>query len=253
MIIKKKSKPSSLANLRAKISAPAEAEAASSGGGATSWMTQGTKKIAAFVQSVKQNSTRSRKPEFYVRSGETKRVRFRSSEPLASFQVYSFRANGKWQSYTTPGDDDVDMFRDNGLRPQFKVAYEIIDLDGYVPKKGKNAGKAVRNVASFWVLGMRLYEQVCILKEKYGDLTERTFSVTRSGERQDTVYTILPEDPEEMPQLDKIKSIRDSFASYYAPPTLAEQKRLMAGYSPDEQEDSAPARSAPRRKDVDED
>ena len=246
MIIKKAGGASKLAKLTAKVSAPTEAKV---GGGAASWMTQGTKKIAAFVQSVKQNATRKRKPEFYVPPDTTKRVRFRDDEPIASFQSYSFRAGGNWNSYTAPGEGEVDLFLKNQLRPQFKVAYEVIDLDGYVPKKGKNAGKRVKNVPSFWVLGMRLYEQIAILKEKYGSLTERTFSVTRTGSRTNTVYTILPEDPEEMPHLDKIPSIRDSFQTYYAPPTLAEQKRLMAGYDPSEQEDDAPQKRAAREKD----
>lgn len=246
MIIKKAGGTSKLAKLSSKISAPTEAK---TGGGAASWMTQGTKKIAAFVQSVKQNAARTRKPEFYVPEGETKQIRFREDDPVASFQSYSFRAGGKWNSYTAPGEGEVDMFQQNGLRPQFKVAYEIVDLDGYVAKKGKNAGKRVKNIPSFWILGMRLYEQVAILREKYGSLTERTFSVTRTGSKTSTVYTILPEDPEEMPELDKIPSIKDKFASFYAPPTLAEQKRLMSGFDPSEQDDNPPQRRAVREKD----
>ena len=93
MIIKKAGGASKLAKLTAKVSAPTEAKV---GGGAASWMTQGTKKIAAFVQSVKQNATRKRKPEFYVPPDTTKRVRFRDDEPIASFQSYSFRAGGNW-------------------------------------------------------------------------------------------------------------------------------------------------------------
>lgn len=242
MKLKKSSKPSSV--LADKVSALESKEADTAN--PTSWLTRG-KKVAAFVESIKQGSQRVRKPEFYVKTDESKRIRFRTSEPLACFQVYAFRSGGMWQSYTAPGDDQRDLFRENGLRPMFKAAYEIIDLDGYVPKKGKNAGKAVKNVPSFFVVGMRLYEQIAMLQKKYGDLTDRTFTVSRTGSGQQTVYTILPDDPEEMPALDKIPSIADKLSTYYAPPSLAEQKRIMAGYNPDEQEDYS-ARRPQREK-----
>jgi len=233
----KAEKTSTLDNLRDKLSSGVEAE---SGGAIGSWMTKGTKKIAAFVESIKRDSARNRKPEFYVIPDTTKRIRFRTSDPLASFQVYSFRVGGKWQTYTAPSEGERDMFQENGLRPQFKVAYEIVDLDGYTPKKGKNAGVQVKNVPSFWVLGMKLYEQVSILRQKYGDLTKRTFSVTRSGAGTGTVYTILPEDPKDLPHLMKIPSIISKFEECYRPPSLNEQARILHGYNPAEQEDDGP-------------
>lgn len=198
----------------------------------SSWLVKGSANIAAEVESAKVASMKRFAPEFFLRDGESKLIRLRSSEPLCLFKQYSVKINGKWNRVTAPPVGERDLMREEGLKPSARIAYEVIDKEGYVDKKNV----AHRNVARFWIVNMKLHEQLETIRRKKGGLTAFDLEVSRSGQKQKTTYTIMVEAPSPFPGIDRIPSIKNDFSKYYAPPSIAEQKTLMSGFSLEEQD-----------------
>lgn len=225
----------SLNKLANKVSSPVSArgqnsDAAAANPGSATWMTKGTDRINAQVENVKLSAQRSFAPELRVKDGESKRIRFRANEPIGSLYRYSLKVNGNWTSVTMPPEGEDDPAAEAGLKPSLKVLWEVVDIDGYVDKKGKKHTM----VPKFLLANVRLHEQLEMLKRKKGgDLTSFTIEISRTGTGTQTSYMLLPEDPEPMPELKKVPLIRNDAAKFYSPLPSAELARLVARNSPD--------------------
>ena len=204
---------------------------AKTGESKSSWLTQGAGNIASEVANLKVQAQKKFAPEFYLRDGESKDVRLRTSEPLGLFKQYSVRINGNWNRITAPAAGERDLMREAGLKAATRVIYELIDIEGYTDKKGV----AHRNVARFFVTNMRIHEQLELIRKKKGGLTAFNINISRTGKGQSTTYSLLPDEVSASPS--GVLTIRADLDKYYAPPSLAEQQTFMAGFDPAEQGD----------------
>ena len=205
--------------------------------GSMDWLTQGTSNIRSQLAVLQMKHNASRAPEFYLRSGESKRLRFRSSSPLAMWTAYRLQIDGFWKYFTAPAPGERDLFREQGLRPVSRVCFEVIDLDGFTYTKGDRAGKSVKNVPCFFVMSTKLYEQLMVIAQKRGDLSKFDLEVSKSGKGKNTVYTFLP-DPQSPFNFSSIPSIASDLPKYYAPPQVAEQRQLLNSHTPADEDGS---------------
>jgi hypothetical protein len=194
----------------------------------TGWMTKGSENIASQVETIKIDAQRKFAPEVIIKEGESKRLRFRANDPIGSVRRYTVKVNGRWTSVTQPPEGEPDPFRENNLRSSLKVIWEVVDIDGYKDKTGKQH----KMVPRFLVANVRLHEQLEVIRKKRGDLTKYTIEVSRTGSGTQTTYTLLPEAPSPFPEMLKIPSIKGDVAKYYAPLSLAEMESLVARYEP---------------------
>lgn len=225
-----------LAKLVQKVQPAAGAVARNAGaspannGSINGWMTKGTEKIATQVENVKLTSQRKFAPEIMIRDGESKLIRFRANDPIGSLYRYSLKINGKWTQVTAPEEGKTDPMREAGLRPSLKVIWEVIDINGYVDKKGQKQEMLPR----FLVANVRLHEQLETIRKKKGDLTKFDIEISRSGSGTQTTYTLLPEFPAPLKGIEKVKSIRGDVPLYYAPLSLGEMEALTSRNQPSE-------------------
>lgn len=224
-------KSTKLAKLTQSVSKPSSGAVASNAGtppANNGWMTKGSTQIASQVETVKLDAQRRFAPEIMIKDGESKRIRMRANDPLGSLRRYTVKVNGRWQSVTQPPEGSPDPLREAGLRASLKVLWECVDIDGYVDKQGKKQTMLPR----FLVANVRLHEQLEVIKKKKGDLTRFTLEISRTGAGTNTTYTLLPEDPEPMPQLARIPSLKGDVAKYYAPLSLAEMESIASRHEP---------------------
>ena len=173
-------------------------------------------------------------PESYLKSGESKNIRFRTSVPLGQIFRYTIKNNGRFDRYTAPAEGETDLFRENGLRASFSALYEIIDIDGYVEKK---TGKRKTMQARFFPVGIRLYEQLEHLRKVKGNLTSFTINIAKTGQKKSTSYALIPDVPKPLLGAERVPTIKNDIAKYYAPPSEAEQRSIFARFDPSAQSD----------------
>lgn len=209
-----------------------KAEASSAKSGGMGWLTQGSDAVRAQFERTKVSAT-SFAPEFFLRDGDSRTVRFRCSEPLGTFGRYSLRKDGRWHSFTAPASGDRDRFREAGLKPSQKFLYELIDVEGYVSKKD---GKHHKNQPKFFLANMRQYEQLEMIRKKLGSLTAFNIEIACSGSKQQKTLMFMPEAPRPFNGLDKIPSLKKDIAKYYAPPSDSTQRSVLEGFDPADNE-----------------
>ncbi len=199
------------------------------------WAVTDIAKVRDQLAVQRAQSGANRPPELYVKDGETKRLRFRDNEAIAGIWQYSLKVNGKWVSHTMPSDGQVNYYhKKGGLRPSFKVIYEVIDLDGYTDKNGKK----IKNVPRFLKASGRLNEQLELVKSKRNGLTGFIVELKRTGQSTNTLYSVYPEDPSKTPpELLKIPRLRKDFRKYYAP-LPPEQQKAVVGMMDTDTEDA---------------
>lgn len=170
-------------------------------------------------------SGRNRPPELWIKDGEEKSIRSRLPGPVACLWRYTLHMGGdKWMQVTMPEEGEVDLLKDQGLTPQLRAIYDVIDVKGFVDKKGKR----FRNVPRFFNCNSKMYEQLETIRKKRGPLCDFNIDVSRTGTRQTTTYVFLPDTPSPMTaEMKAAKHIRGDFAKFYAPPTEQEQEALL--------------------------
>lgn len=175
------------------------------------------------VATVDASSKRSRAPTFYIPDGETKTVTLRDNESLGGLYMYSVHNGVRWTKVTQPPEGEIDLFARAGRNPQFNVLYEVFDRDGYTDKK---TGKKLKDLPRFWLVTQKMHKQLMHIKAKQGDLTKIDLEIHREGKKQ-PAYTIqvapttLPASAKKQPRL------ADEIAEFFAPPTEAEQRRML--------------------------
>jgi hypothetical protein len=230
----KLTKTTSLAKVAKKVSFGGDSVAGNSGGrpdNANGWLTKGADNIAAQVEKVRLSAGRKFAPEVFIKDGESKVLRFRTDEPIGLLRRYQVKINGKWQSVTAPAEGTPDPLREAGLKPALRALYEVIDVDGYTDKKGKQH----RMEARFFVANIKVHEQLETIRKKKGGLSKFNIEVSRSGSGTSTTYTLLPEDPGPLAGADRVQSIRKDVPNYYAPPPIAELRALANRFEPDDE------------------
>lgn len=195
------------------------------------WMTKGAENIAAQLEKVRIASNRKFAPEIHVKDGESKRLRFRSDDPIGTLRRYQIKINGKWTSVTAPQEGTPDALREVGKKASLKALYEVIDIDGYVDKQGKSH----KMEAKFLLANLKVHDQLMVIKKVKGGLTGFNIVLARSGSGTATTYTLLPEDSGPLPGADRVKSIRNEVGTYYAPPPPSEIRALANGCEPDDE------------------
>lgn len=167
-----------------------------------------------------------RAPELYFKDGEERTIRICQPEALALIWQYNLKVNGKFQRLTAPARGEADLFRDEGLKPQLRAIYEVIDYKGYRDKKDKRH----KNVRRFLVVSAKVHEQLEAIKKKLGPLNEYDLHVTRTGSDQSTTYTYIPGAHCKIPKEARGKegdSLANRIGEFYKPKTEAEQRILL--------------------------
>ena len=200
------------------------------------WMMTSTDAQNQAIAVQQLRSGHNRPPEFWLKDGEERPVRFRSSQPIAMLWRYSLRVNGNWASYTAPAEGEEDLFRDElGLRPALKAIYELIDIKGYTDKKGKK----FKNVPRFYATNTRTHQQLQKFNAKRGPITKYDIEISRTGTGTQTLYSMMPGEISPMSYEAKTApSLAADFAKYYAPLTEAEQRALIKQRTSRDTEDS---------------
>ncbi len=200
--------------------------------GTAGWMLKGKRADAAVAQQRVQSQTKYA-PEFWLNDGETKVVRFRQAEELCCLKVYQMKVGGKWKRYTAPAQGERDRFAEAGLKATIKAIYELIDIEGYTDKKGKKH----KNISRFFVTSGKVREQLTGIRERRGDLCDYDIEVRRTGSGQQTQYNFQVESPSDMTsEMKKAEKLAGRIEEFFAPPSDADQKAILAGYEPDEQD-----------------
>lgn len=190
------------------------------------WMkTKPSEQRAALEESNARNA-RNRAPELWLQDGDEKLVRFRHEGALGTIFRYRLKVDGKWRSYTMPREGDVDLFATKlNLNATFAAIYELVDIKGFTDKQQKKH----KFVPRFYVVGSRQFEQLELIRKKRGPLNKYDVTITRSGEDKNTTYAYFPEMEEPAdPRVKSAQSLAGEVETYYAPPTEAEQRAIVA-------------------------
>jgi hypothetical protein len=222
--------------------------------GGEDWMIQGREGIkAAEKRQQKIQKARRRAPEVYLKDGETKLFRFRTSEPVGIFR-YRARVGKYHQYFTQPAHGDRDLFAESGLEASLAFCYEVFDRTGYVDKK---TGKRIKNIPRFFWCSGRTQKAIEKINQKKGGLVKFDIEVSREGADKSTTYTFYPEDNSALSgEMLKAPRLMDEFADYYAPKDEEAQRLILSGVLPeddDEDESSVPRKKKHRDEDEDDD
>ena len=177
-----------------------------------------------------------RAPEFWVKDGESRLVRFVDSDAVVSFECYRFKYNGRWSRFTRPRPGKPDLFASKlGLRPQRVFVFRLIDIDGYTDRRGKK----MTNLPRFFVVSNRLYDQLQMLASEVGeDLNEFNIKVSRTGQGRDTTYLFIPKQGSPMTsQMKKAISAFPKWQDVYKPLTTDQQRSLVGNVVGSEDDD----------------
>lgn len=199
-----------------------------------SWADTDRSRYRALAKAAKIAGRRA--PEFWVKDGDSRLIRFLDEDAVVSFQCYRFQLNGKWVRFTKPVDGKPDLFASRlGLRAGRVFVYRIIDIEGYVNKRGKK----ITNQPKFLVASNRMYEQTRMLaKESEVELNEQNIKVSRSGGGQDTTYMFVLKPKSKLtPEMKKAAANFPKWKDYFRPPTTSEQKTIVASYAPGSEDD----------------
>jgi len=204
------------------------------GGDSASWAITDPSKFKALASS-QVNSAR-RPPEFWVREGEKKLIRFVDEGARTAFKVYRFRYNGNFVRHTAPPPGKPDLYEMKmGLKPSFVYLFRIVDIEGYVAKDGKK----LTNIPRYYLVGARNYSQISDLPEVTGaPLNEYNVYVKRTGTGTSTNYLFVPQ-PVSPLQAAHIKAVAElpDWKTVYAPRSVEEQEVIASTYSPLEEEE----------------
>jgi hypothetical protein len=185
------------------------------------------------VQRQKLQSNRNRAPEFYLKDGEDKDIRFRSDDPIAIIYRYQVKVNGKWIQVTKPKNGDPDLMNKKGIKPTMRAIYEVIDIRGFTDKEGKKH----KNIPRFWAVSGRVHETIQAVRAKVGSLVKQRINVARRGQQTQTTYALIPVGKEMMtPEQLKAPKLAADFRKYYAPPSIEEQRAFIGGIDEDDDE-----------------
>jgi hypothetical protein len=194
-----------------------------------SWMLADRESKEKAFAAQKVMAGKDRPPELWIPDGVTKTVRFRDAKEIALIWRYSIQIGGpkgKWRQFTVPEDGATDLFRDVlGAKPSLKAVYEVIDIDGY---KDDKTGKRFRNLPRFFVVAQRLHEQLEAIRKKRGGLDTCNIDISRTGQKRETNYSVIPDVPSPMLSDWKAKPrLSLEFEKYYAPLTEEEQEQVV--------------------------
>lgn len=200
----------------------------------SSWMTTDASQYKNLAEESKRGSQRV--PEVWIKPDTSMKLRFRTEEPIASFERYRVRgSNGKFENYTKPGVGQPDLIGAQlKLRPQRVYIYEVIDIDGFVTKKNVR----MKCIPRFLVASTRLYENIKMLQANLGrSLTSGYITLSRSGTGTNTTYMLMPCGGSALPTMEEKKAprIQGDLPKYYTPPSEAQQMRICSGYTPEEE------------------
>jgi hypothetical protein len=194
------------------------------------WMEIDPDEIKRKAAEQKEQMFSNRPPEFFLMPDESRNIRFRSDTPIACISQYSIpvgvtpAGNMRFDKFTAPEEGEEDLFAEAGKQSSFRAIYEIIDLTGY---KHKKKGR-IKNIPRFWNVAMREYEAFEVMRKKYGSLTGREFSVTKTGSGKQSSLTIMPDDPSSLAsELKALPRLSKDFTKYYAPPDEKKQRQLL--------------------------
>lgn len=179
---------------------------------------------------------------FLGEDGEEADVRFLTEEPINFYEhTIKITKGGKEKYDTTICTREIGdcPLCDNGDKPSFKGAYLVYDMRPYeyTDKDGKK--KKGKGQLKLYVQGTRVLSQLDRLSERYG-LTNRTYTITRTGSGTSTTYMFDRGDEEGKLSDSEIKNmlpekLRDSFdgtmESLYT--IVKEQLEMMLSNSSD--------------------
>lgn len=227
---KAKPKVSSVPTKKATLPTSMKSLSQASGKNVPGWMMTSQADKRAALKEQELNSGR-RPPELWVMEDEDKLVRFRQPEELCCLYVYKVPRGGtRFDTYTAPERGEVDLFEEAGLKRTFQAVYEVIDIKGYTEKK---TGKKKRNVARFYRVGARGYQQLQKLLNKRGPLCDYNIEISRSGTGTNTTYAYIPQEHSPMtPEMKAAEKLSAKLADYYRPPTEEEQRVILKNMVP---------------------
>lgn len=187
-----------------------------------SWMAVDAEAQKALIEVARLRSTRA--PEFWLRPGESRKVRFRGKGLVGIVEQYSARLGGKFVNITCPPQGEIDLIAEKGFPRSVKAIYELIDIDGYTNRQGKR----VRNIPNFWRVGIKIYQLLNLREADNGPLSNRTYKITRIGSGTSSTYDIQPlKESAVPPEIKQIPRLSVEADKYYAPPSESEQRALL--------------------------
>lgn len=200
--------------------------APSSSGGAFPWLT--TDPAAQKRRAEAEKAARGKRiPEFWMRGGEKRLIRFRVEDPI-QFAAYSAQVSGRFERFVAPPPGEVDLFQTAGLPRSLKYAYEILDIDGYTDKK---SGEQKKNLPRWWVVGEGLHEQIQGLREEYGALKTLLVKVVAAGKNKDKRYNFYAKVKPPHSKLAKIERLWPERGEHFAPLDEDAQQALITQYN----------------------
>lgn len=175
-------------------------------------------------------------PEFWVPDGERRDIAFVDEDAVAAFRVYNVKRNGRFTKVVAPPEGEEDLMAAMGMRSQLMFLFRVIDIEGYVPKKGPNAGKRQRFQPKFYLVGNRMYDQIKLqcVEVSGSRLNSGIVKVVRSGSGRQSVYTFIPKIGGRTPEIRKAILNFPKWQEFYAPPTLSQQRSIVGSVDTDD-------------------
>lgn len=168
-------------------------------------------------------------PEFWVPENERRDIAFVDEDAVAAFRVYNVKRNGRYTKIVAPPEGAEDLMATMGMRSQLMFLFRVVDIDGYVPKRGPNAGKRQRNQCKFYLVGNRMYDQIklqCV--EVHGNrLNSGIVKVVRSGTGRQSVYTFIPKLGGRTPEIRRAIANFPKWQDFYSPPSVSQQRSII--------------------------
>jgi len=204
---------------------------------------------------------------FSLENGEEAIVRFlEQDEEIAWCYVHQIPVEGRSWGRDVPclDQDDEDVACpgcEREMAKKFKGFINLVWHDAPLYKKDKEGklikadGKKIeigrQDQVALWTSGVRLFEDLDEINDKYKGLRSRRFTVKRKGVKLDTKYHITPEDVDSGPQSFSIveKKLAEKpydLAEFMKPPTYDEFMAILTGtpVKKSDNGDSSPVASA---------
>lgn len=146
---------------------------------------------------VEEEAAKSGGTDFWVRQGESARIRFLVEEPV-TFRQHNPRIDGQWRRYTCRQGMSGGCPLCEAKNPnRFVGVFTVYDYG----ERKDDSGKVTRVPAGVksYVQGIRVLRVLTRLHDRQGGLMAQDFEIMRVGTGSDTVYNFLPQPPTDFP------------------------------------------------------
>lgn len=198
-----------------------------------SWFQEGYEAVDQKAREIEERMNRTFMPRFQMEDGEEAHIIFLTTQPINIYEHFVSVRGGK-RTITCPQVDCPICAIGN--RPQFKGVYLILDTrtDKWKDRNGEEHEE--KNRVKMAKFGITVLKQLQKQHQKRG-LHKYAWEVTRTGKEQNTSYSFIPVELDEvierygvqLPNEEQIKEYKKQLLEVLKPKPIEELQELLLG------------------------